>query len=76
MEGVVEQAAAHLVGRRALVTGAAGFIGRHLVAALLAAGAHVSIVETPLADLDPLQCLFSQQGLSLRVLRVVCTHII
>ena len=39
---------------RVLVTGAAGFTGRHLVAQLLEAGHRVSALEHPSADLTPL----------------------
>jgi UDP-glucose 4-epimerase len=37
--------AAALDGRRVLVTGGSGFIGRHMVAGLAAAGAHVRVVD-------------------------------
>jgi UDP-glucose 4-epimerase len=40
-ESAIDRATAALAGRRVLVTGAHGFIGRHLVADLLAAGAEV-----------------------------------
>lgn len=36
---------AHSASRRVLVTGGAGFIGRHLVAALVAAGERVSVLD-------------------------------
>jgi UDP-glucose 4-epimerase len=41
----VSIAAGALAGRRVLVTGGSGFIGRHAVAALAEAGAHVRIVD-------------------------------
>ncbi len=41
-----------LAGRRMLITGGSGFIGRHVVADLLGAGAHVRVVDLE-AHVDP-----------------------
>jgi len=62
VESVVgrDDISSHFSGRRVLITGAAGFIGRRLTGALVAAGAEVSILETPVADLSPLRQLFPQ----------------
>lgn len=43
----------HYNGRHVLVTGAAGFVGRHLVAALKAAGAGVCAVDLPGVEFPP-----------------------
>lgn len=48
----MSHSAGALVGRRILVTGGSGFIGRHAVASLAAAGAHVRVVDL-LAHPDP-----------------------
>ena len=42
---LIDRAAHHLDGRRVCVTGGCGFIGGHLVDALLACGASVSIID-------------------------------
>ncbi len=60
MEGLVAEAAAPFAGQRVLITGAAGFIGRHLTQALISAGAVVSVLESPAADLAPIQPWQSQ----------------
>lgn len=57
MEGLVAEAAAHFGGRRVLITGAAGFIGRRLAATLVEAGAAVSVLEAPAANLNQLRKL-------------------
>lgn len=44
-----------LAGRRALVTGATGFLGSHLVRDLLAAGCHVAVLVRDTRRLDRLQ---------------------
>ena len=62
MESLVVQTAAAFVDKRVLVTGAGGFIGCRLVAALVTAGAHVSILESPSADIAPLRELISHVG--------------
>ena len=56
MESLVGRDAisSHFGGRGVLVTGAAGFIGRRLTAALVMAGAKVTILESPSANLTPL----------------------
>jgi nucleoside-diphosphate-sugar epimerase len=58
VESLVIKEAARFSGRRVLITGAAGFIGRRLAAALAAAGAEVSVVEAPAARLAGLQDRF------------------
>ena len=67
MESLVSTAAAFFRGRRVLVTGAAGFIGRRLSEVLAVAGANLSILEIPSADLTPLHAL-SKQGLAIQYL--------
>jgi UDP-glucose 4-epimerase len=67
VESLVSAAAAFFRGRRVLVTGAAGFIGRRLTEVLAVAGADLSVLEIPSADLTSLRSL-SDQGLPLRYL--------
>ncbi len=50
MESLVRSDAAQFSGRRVLITGGAGFIGRRLAAALAQSGAEVSIVDTVAPD--------------------------
>jgi nucleoside-diphosphate-sugar epimerase len=58
VENVVVKDAARFNGRRVLITGGGGFIGRRLATALVASGAEVSIVDAPTTDLTPLQNRF------------------
>ena len=60
MESLVNEAAALFAGRRVLVTGAAGFVGRKLVSLLATAGAELSILDAPAADLSGILDLSSQ----------------
>ncbi len=59
MESLVAKTPPVLHGRRVLVTGAAGFIGRRLVAALVEAEADVSVVDLPSTRFSQLQDSFS-----------------
>jgi nucleoside-diphosphate-sugar epimerase len=59
MEGLVASDARPFCRQPVLITGAAGFIGRRLTAALAQAGADVTIVELPSADLSPLHELLA-----------------
>ncbi len=55
MEGMVAEAKARFRGRRVLVTGGAGFIGRRLTAALAKLEGEVSVADASTADLRPLR---------------------
>jgi UDP-glucose 4-epimerase len=59
MEGLVTSDARPFHGHPVLITGAGGFIGRRLTLALAQAGADVTIVELPSADLAPLRQLLA-----------------
>jgi len=59
MEGLVATDAGSFRRHSVLITGAAGFIGRRLTFALAQAGADVTIVELPSADLAPLHQLLA-----------------
>ena len=54
MEGLVATDASPFRRHSVLITGGAGFIGRRLTLALARAGADVTLVELPSADLSPL----------------------
>ena len=56
-----------LSGRTALVTGAAGGIGRELVRALLRAGAHVIAADIADARLEELASMMAGEGLAERL---------
>lgn len=59
MEGLVAGDASPFRRHPVLITGAAGFIGRRLTLALARAGADVTMVELPSADLSPLHRLLA-----------------
>jgi nucleoside-diphosphate-sugar epimerase len=59
MESLVARDARPFFRQPVLITGAAGFIGRRLTLGLAQAGADVTIVELPSADLGPLHDLLA-----------------
>ena len=60
MEGLVTSAAAQFDGRRVLISGGTGFIGRRLSAALARTGAEVTVIDTRAPNDAHFQRQFSQ----------------